>query len=104
MQTSAADPKQVTDAKKRERRLSSERVEDVRWVLSTVQGRRFFWRVLELCGVYSSDESMSTNSEFFQKGKRIIGLTLLRELNEARPEAYLEMVSESRRKEAAENA
>ena len=50
----AADPKQVEKAKSNENRVENRSREDLKTVLSTVNGRRFLWKYMELCGIYKT--------------------------------------------------
>lgn len=93
-----------------EKRLENEKLEreillnDVRHVLSSVQGRRFVWRILDMAGVYRS--SFTGNSTtFFNEGARNIGLRVLSDVMDAKPEAFLLMQQEDKkRKERKANA
>ena len=91
----AADEKQVKKADKKEKMIDSRNLEDMKFILQTVQGRRFIWRYLGLCGVFKS--SFTGNSEtFLNEGKRLVGLTLLNDINEADPDSYTRMMKEAR--------
>jgi hypothetical protein len=92
----ASDPKQVKAAKSKEVSKRDQELDDVIHVLSSVQGRRFLWRVLGLCHVFKT--SFTGNSTtFFNEGKRDIGLRILGDINEASPESYLAMMQESKK-------
>jgi len=93
----AADPEQVERAKQKSESLNDQRINDVREILSTVRGRRFYWRYLEICGIFRTSNSDSSQI-FFNEGMRNIGLQLLADLNEAAPDAYLLMLQESKEK------
>jgi len=91
----AADPAQVKEAERKERFGRERELEDVRFILQTLQGRRLIWRYLALCGVFRT--SFTGNSHtFFNEGERNIGLKLLADVNEADPESYLKMMKESK--------
>lgn len=79
--------------KKSEQKLKQEReqeLNDLRVLLNTPEGKRFIWRYISKCGVFKT--SFTGNSTtFYLEGARNIGLSLLAEVMEARPEAYLEM-------------
>lgn len=91
------------------KRLENEKLEreillnDVRHVLSSVQGRRFVWMILDMAGVYRS--SFTGNSTtFFNEGARNIGLRVLSDVMDAKPEAFLQMQQEDKkRKERKSN-
>jgi hypothetical protein len=89
----AADEAQVKKAENRLINGREQEMEDVRFVLSTPSGRRFLWRWLEICGIYKT--SMTGNSTtFFNEGMRSVGLSLLADIVEAQPDAYLNMQKE----------
>lgn len=94
----AADRKQVKDAKGKEKLSRERELQDIKQVLSTRNGRRFYWNLLGFCGVFES--SFTGNSQtFFLEGKRTVGLKLLADLNEADPESYLKMMQEAKGEE-----
>lgn len=91
----AADETQVKERSKKELRGRDRELADIRAVLSTHHGRRFFWRYLAECGVFRT--SFTGNSTtFFNEGKRDIGLRLMADLMEAAPEQYMVMQKESK--------
>ena len=100
----------ISKTAEQEKRLEAEKLErevfinDVRHVLSSVQGRRFVWRILDMAGVYRS--SFTGNSTtFFNEGARNIGLRVLSDVMDAKPEAFLLMQQEDKkRKERKANA
>lgn len=72
-------------------------LEDMRWLMGHVQGRRVVWRWLEEAGVFRT--SFTGNSvTFFNEGRRAMGLFVLAELMEACPEQYSRMQREHNRK------
>jgi len=94
-QTNAADATEVQGARDREKRRAMRERDDLKQILETKSGRRFIWRKLEECGVFRT--SMTGNSTtFFNEGMRNVGLKLLAEVNEVRPQAYVEMLTEAK--------
>ena len=84
-----------------EERLAKEREQnDLRWVMSTKQGRRFIHRRLSEAGVWRLSFNTNNAVMAFNEGYRNSGLTLLNEIIEACPERYTEMLAEQ--KEAKE--
>ncbi len=83
----------AADDKRRAQEHRNLAAEDLKWVLSSKQGRRFMWGLLEQTGVYRS--SFTGNSEtFFREGQRNVGLGLLALIHEHCPKRYSEMVEE----------
>jgi len=91
----AADPEQVSSAKEKVESQNDQRLNDVREVLNTKRGRRFYWSILEFCGIFKTSNS-DQHQIFFNEGMRNVGLKLLADVNEAAPEAYLLMLRESK--------
>lgn len=79
-----------------QKRIRDKEVEDVKLIMSSREGRRFMWRMLEMCGVYRS--SFTGNSEtFFREGQRNIGLMLLADIHEHCPDGFTTMLKEQKR-------
>ncbi len=92
----ASDPNQIKAAKTKEESKRDQELNDTAHVLSSVQGRRFLWRLLGVCHVFKT--SFTGNSTtFFNEGKRDIGLRVLGDINEASPDGYLKMMQESKK-------
>lgn len=73
---------------------------DVAFILSTAEGRRFYWRFISRCGVFKSSMT-GNNTTFYNEGERNIGLIMMADMNEADPTAYLKMMTESKQMEAS---
>jgi len=90
----AIDEGQIKNARIKEKLGRETELNDLKFILNTDQGKRFIWRYLGICGVYTS--SFTGNSEtFFKEGKRVIGTTLLKEVIEADPDSYLKMIKQN---------
>ena len=96
MQTNVSKPDHIKKAEAREKRGREREVDDMAWVLSTPQGRRFIWRYLGECGLFRSS-FVGQFQTFFNEGERNIGLKLLADVNDAHPEAYVIMMKEARK-------
>jgi hypothetical protein len=92
----AANEKQVKNAELKERDLRRQELEDMRFILSTPQGRRFIWRYLTRCGVFALSYSHSGSETAFNEGQRNIGLKLMAELSEADASAYVTILKENK--------
>ena len=74
--------------------------EDLRTILKTKWGRRFVWRFMSIAGVFTqSFVPDSPEATAFNEGRRSIGNTLLRQVIDINPEAYLQMVKASKKEE-----
>lgn len=89
----AADENHVREMANNAKGLRDRELEDVRIILNTTEGRRFYSRYLHICGLFKSSMT-GNNTTFFQEGERNIGLKLFTDMNEAAPELYIEMLKE----------
>ena len=94
----AADVKQVEKARLRENFNNNNFTNDMRFILAQPAGRRVMWWLLEISGIYRS--SFTGNyTTFFNEGRREIGLTVLGKITEAMPDALIQMMQESKKRE-----
>lgn len=91
----AADRKQIKEAGKTERQKRRDEIDDVRFLLQFKQFRRFAWRVLTFCKVFSSIWRPSAEIHHLS-GKQDCGHFLMSEITESNPEAFLLMMKENR--------
>jgi len=93
----AADPQQVEKAKQKTESQNDQRLNDVREIMNSVRGRRFYWKLMVKCGIFQNNfHGEQTHDTAYDLGQRNIGLQLLADVNEAAPEAYLKMLGESK--------
>jgi len=69
--------------------------DDVYWVMSTEQGRRFIWRLLGECKVFHDFEG-DTNQILKSVGRRQIGLFLSGITTDASEDLYFKMMTEAK--------
>lgn len=69
-------------------------IEDFKWLLAHVQGRRIATRLLERAGVHRTSFNASATAMAFNEGKRDIGLWALAEMLEANESAYVKLLRE----------
>ena len=69
-----------------ERRKQDE--EDLRAVLHTPAGRRFFHRLLVQSGLYGSSYAESPTATAFNEGRRSVAIALMAESQRVAPELY----------------
>ena len=95
----AADPEQVRTAKLKERFAKENEAKDLLWVLGDIRGRRFIWRQLE--GVYENGfVSGMPDTTAFNLGEKAKAGTLLKQIMDVKPEAYITMMMEANAGEA----
>lgn len=107
LQSNAADPRQVSAAGKVEDRRRERELNDLRIVLSTTEGRRVFWRLLEFCGVHRSVKDHSGSITYYNAGLQDTGHFIEAEIVAADEELLFKMQREARtraRVEATEAA
>lgn len=97
----AADIEQVKEADGKAKRSRKDELDDVRHVLSSPQGRRFFWRYLAILDRISAHQSGSWT--YFNEGERNIVLKMKAELIAASPILFMQMEQENRPKEGELN-
>lgn len=91
-QAEAARKQTEQDALKRLRRRQE--IADIRWLMSTPQGRRVVDRLLEMSGVMHISFDTNAMRMAFNEGKRNTGNEILQEVMDLCPDAYLLMLKE----------
>lgn len=70
----AADPKQVKNGKRKEEDLRFNQLNDIKVVMSTKEGRRFMYRLInEICHYDSNDFNNSGSITYHNLGERNVG-------------------------------
>ena len=96
MVKNAADPRQVKDGADKETRLRERELEDVEVVMSTVNGRRFMWRLINgICHYDFNDAQPSGSLTYFSLGERNVGRVVKSDAYEASHEKYQLMEREN---------
>lgn len=102
--TNAADVQQVGRARLKESDRIRRDADDLRWVLSDVRGRRFFWRLLSLAHLFNTiTNTVSSAAMYVASGRRDYGLELLAWAGRDAAEHYLLMEAEARERERRED-
>lgn len=92
----ASDESQIQSARIKQKLGEESEANDLRFILSTEQGRRFIWKLISKCGVFR--QSFTGNSQtFFMEGERNIGLFILDSVMRADPESYLKMYVQAKK-------
>lgn len=71
------------------------RTDDLRVVLSSRPGRRFYWRTMQDSGVFDSTFTGDALLSAFKEGRRAQGLDLMKEAQAVAPMKYLLMLEEA---------
>jgi hypothetical protein len=91
----AADSEQVQRAGEIELDRAEQGDVDLVTVLSTVNGRRFYWGLLGECGIHSSVIGQHVEGTYYNAGRQDLGHKLLARVLEADPSLYLTMQQEA---------
>lgn len=75
------------------KKIQQRKDNDLRKKLSTPEGRRDEWELLEYCGVFRTSFT-GTSTTYFNEGKRDVGLMRLKRIMEVKPEAFTQMQRE----------
>jgi hypothetical protein len=92
----AEDSEKLNEAAKKEsKRLFDRRIDDLRWILSKPQGRRYIWWLFGECGTFRSPAiPKDTNLTYINIGKADIGLALLADIQSVGSNAYSQLREE----------
>jgi hypothetical protein len=91
----AGDESQVKERIQRAKTARENELDDLKLVLDTKPGRRFIWRMLVASELFAVAEVMNA-SIYALEGRRKLGKLLFNDVMEAKPEAYLLMMKESK--------
>jgi hypothetical protein len=91
----AADPRQLREAKKREKIDARLTDEDLKWVMSSEPGRRFVNNLLEECHVFGLRFDGRVNWLLFDTGMREIGNRVMARARTSAPDQFAKMVTEA---------
>lgn len=79
-----------------EERARTQRESDVRAVLSSPAGRRFFWRLVDdVAGAFGRSYDGTPLGTAFAEGRRSVGLALLTEAQRVAPADYVHALQEA---------
>lgn len=90
----AADPSQVRERGRKDKREIEKAQDDLRAVLALPQGRRFLWRLLATCGTNKSSFHPSGQVFAHNEGRRSVGVEVMVDIIEADPQAWIGMQQE----------
>lgn len=87
-------------------KAQAQHLRDINAIVSTPEGARFIWRLLEKAGIYRTSFSSDVLVMAAQEGQRNIGLWVLSDILQACPEKYINLLksSKARREKANEEA
>ena len=90
----AADDAENKEAKKREKLNEDQQSNDLRFLLSHLQGRRFFWRLMDRFGLHKHCYHQSGSMQSLLIGQQQDAHYILKQIKSADPNSYLAMFKE----------
>ena len=79
-------------AKMTPKQLQAQRLADMVWVMSTEQGRRVIWEIMDKCGLMSRNPALDPALMNRNEGKRDLGVDLHEWVMEATPASFLKLL------------
>ncbi len=98
----ASSKSEIKDADRKIERLNERRADDLKTILSTIEGRRWMWNFLGACNLFQSPWADSGSKLAKNVGKQEIAQDLMNEIIAADSDLYLTMQREAY-KELKEN-
>ena len=90
----AADPKQVKNAKRKEKFDREGVLQDIRMVLSTPEGKRLIWRLLSHCRTFESIYEQSARIHY-NAGQQDLGHFIMAEIISADEQLLFTMMKDN---------
>lgn len=84
------------EAEKRDKLARDTEEADIKWLVGSKRGRRIVWRFLEQAGTFRLSFNTNAMQMAFAEGNRNSGNRLLSLVNEVTPEAFTQMLKESK--------
>ena len=97
-----ADKKEVKDASKKDKWKLRQNKDDILYLLSLPQFRRYVWKLLETCSIFASIWRPSAEIHRLA-GRQELGQDILVEITQANPEAFILMMKENQKQEGEQN-
>jgi len=99
------DKTKIGKRESRVRLYERRNIEDLGFVMSTPEGRRFLNRILVDCGIFRISYAGGARNEdtFFNEGMRNVGLKIFKEIDSHFPKEWLMMRQEAMNEEEVKN-
>lgn len=97
----AADHKQVKKAKRTQKEVRKQELNDIRYIMQSPQGRRFMWRLLGRCKTFGSIWETSAKIHY-NAGQQDMGHFIMAEITQADEELFFNMMKENKKGERDE--
>lgn len=76
-------------------REEQRRRDDLNWILSTRQGRRFVYTLMNTCRLFEPTMAQDSKLTAYLEGRRAVALDLRNAINTLQPSAFATMIRES---------
>ncbi len=93
--TDISDEQQLKDAEQKQKLLADRQRDDLIFVMSSQQGRRVIWNLLDKAGVFAVSFTGDNNATNFNEGRRSEGLRLFSDVMQHCPDLYMTMAKEA---------
>ncbi|HAW1711499.1 TPA: hypothetical protein JLN35_002198 [Escherichia coli] len=84
---------------RKQRDLAQREIDDIKFVMDSVQGRRVVWSVLEKGQVFGTCFNVEPHITAFNEGQRNLALALFQRVMAHCPDQYLKMAAEASEQE-----
>ncbi|EPJ2136125.1 hypothetical protein ACTE6E_002978 [Escherichia coli] len=84
---------------RKQRDMAQREIDDIRFVMSSEQGRRVVWSVLEKGQVFGTCFNVDPHITAFNEGQRNLALVLFQRVMAHCPDQYLKMAAEASEQE-----
>lgn len=96
----AGNKEHVNKRRAKEGRQLRQKLDYMKTIMSTSQGREWIYNLLEICKVFNSPIVMGdTHFTYHNIGEQNIGKKLLQDINQAAPDEYIIMMKEARERQ-----
>ena len=99
----AAHEREKAESKAKARIEQATEDDDLKWLMSSRQGRRIVWRLLQRAGVFRLSFNTNAMQMAFAEGNRNYGNALLGQVMKLCPDVYPRMVKEANERDGDGN-
>lgn len=94
--TDISEEQLLKDAEQKQKLLEERQRDDLIHVMSSQQGRRVIWKLLDAAGVFRVSWTGDNNATNFNEGRRNEGLRLFNDVMAFCPDLYMDMAKEAK--------
>lgn len=78
------------------KRIREQEMDDIRFLMDSVQGRRFLWRILEKGNIFGPSYTPNGGNIFFNDGMKNVACFVLQEIMEECGDQFIIMMNEDK--------